>query len=305
MNVTQRILISGGTGFIGRHLVSMLHEQGHSITVWGRDHTKIRRLFGAKVHAITHLNDVNTPQDIIINLAGASIGEHRWTAKNKQMFLDSRLKTTQALYQWATQQSTPPRLINASAIGFYGIDSHLQWQHVCDEDSPAQNVFMSQLCSQWEDAANVFHNLGVQVVKLRFGVVLGQGGGVLPQMIKPLKYAKIGILASGKQPFVWVHINDVLGVVQWLLQQTHWQNDVYNVVAPQVGTQADFVRAATQVLQRSAPIGVPACLMRLAMGEQSDLVLNGQKVFPKNLIQQHYVFQYPDLTSALNHLLKS
>ena len=218
----------------------------------------------------------------------------------------SRVGTTQALLAWAKQQAQPPqRLINGSAIGYYGIDETQQWQQVCDESSPPQPVFMSQLCQQWEDAADAFKQLNTQVVKLRLGVVLGQGGGVLPAMIKPIQLAKVGKVGSGQQPLVWVHIDDVVAVVLWLMAQPHWHSEVYNVVAPQITSQADFVNTACHVLKTRAPLRMPATVLRLILGEQSELVLNGQKVAPKNLIEQGYGFQYADLSHALVDLLQA
>ena len=217
----------------------------------------------------------------------------------------SRVGTTQALLAWAKQQPQPPqRLINGSAIGYYGIDETQQWQQVCDESSPPQPVFMSQLCQKWEAATDGFKQLHTQVVKLRLGVVLGRGGGVFPVMMRPIQLAKIGKVGSGRQPLVWIHMDDVVAVVLWLLEQPHWQSEVYNLVAPQMSTQADFVNSACYVLKSRAPLRMPATLMRLMLGEQSELVLNGQKVAPKHLIEQGYVFQFADLNHALTDLLR-
>ena len=305
MSNNEHILISGGTGFIGQHLIPALLQQGHQVTVYGRDRDKIQQTFGDAVAAVSDLQHIKRPVNTIINLAGANIGSSRWSAANKQRFVMSRVGTTQALLAWAKQQEQPPqRLINGSAIGYYGIDDTLQWQHVCDESSPPQPVFMSQLCQQWEDAADAFKQLNTQVVKLRLGVVLGQGGGVLPAMMKPIQLAKVGKVGSGQQPLVWVHIDDVVAVVLWLMAQPHWHREVYNVVAPQITSQADFVNTACHVLKTRAPLRMPATVMRLMLGEQSDLVLNGQKVTPKNLIEQGYGFQYADLSHALENLLQ-
>ena len=305
MSNNEHILISGGTGFIGQHLISALLQQGHQVTVYGRDGDKIQQMFGESVAAVSDLQHIKRPVNTIINLAGANIGSSRWSAANKQRFVMSRVGTTQALLAWAKQQAQPPqRLINGSAIGYYGIDEKQQWQQVCDEASPPQPVFMSQLCQQWEAAADAFKQLNTQVVKLRLGVVLGQGGGVLPAMMKPIQLAKVGKVGSGQQPLVWVHIDDVVAVVLWLLQQERWHSDVYNVVAPQITSQGDFVNSACQVLHSRAPLRLPATVMRLMMGEQSDLVLNGQKVAPKNLLEQGYEFLYPELNAALQDLLR-
>ena len=306
MNNNEHILISGGTGFIGQHLIPVLLQHGHRVSVYGREADKINQLFGNAVDAVCDLSQIKRSVNTIINLAGANIGESRWTEANKQRFIMSRVGTTQALLAWAKQQERPPqRLINGSAIGYYGVDTTEQWQQVCDESSPPQPVFMSQLCSQWEQAADGFKDLGCDLVKLRLGVVLGQGGGVLDAMIKPIKLAKVGKVGTGQQPLVWVHIDDVVAVVLWLLAQPHWQSEVYNVVAPQITSQADFVNTACHVLKSRAPLRMPATLLRLMLGEQSDLVLNGQKIAAKNLVEQGYVFQFAELNHALQDLLQT
>ena len=306
MNHNEHILISGGTGFIGQHLIPVLQQHCHHVSVYGREVDKIQQLFGDAVDAVNDLSQIKRPVNTIINLAGSNIGESRWTEANKQRFIMSRVGTTQALLAWAKQQEHPPqRLINGSAIGYYGVDTTEQWQQVCDESSPPQPVFMSQLCSQWEQVADGFKSLGCDLVKLRLGVVLGQGGGVLDAMIKPIKLAKVGKVGSGQQPLVWVHIDDVVAVVLWLLAQPHWQSEVYNVVAPQITSQADFVNTACHVLKSRAPLRMPATLLRLMLGEQSDLVLNGQKIAAKHLIEQGYVFQFAELNHALQDLLQT
>ena len=306
MNHNEHILISGGTGFIGQHLIPVLQQHCHHVSVYGREVDKIQQLFGDAVDAVNDLSQIKRPVNTIINLAGSNIGESRWTEANKQRFIMSRVGTTQALLAWAKQQEHPPqRLINGSAIGYYGVDTTEQWQQVCDESSPPQPVFMSQLCSQWEQVADGFKSLGCDLVKLRLGVVLGQGGGVLEAMIKPIRLAKGGKVGSGQQPLVWVHIDDVVAVVLWLLAQPHWQSEVYNVVAPQITSQADFVNTACHVLKSRAPLRMPATLLRLMLGEQSDLVLNGQKIAAKHLIDQGYAFQFAELSHALQDLLQT
>ena len=305
MNHTEHILISGGTGFIGQHLIPVLLQQGHQVTVYGRDSDKTQQMLGDAVEAVSDLQQIKRPVNTIINLAGANIGNSRWTAANKQGFVMSRVGTTQALLAWAKQQPQPPqRLINGSAIGYYGIDETQQWQQVCDESSPPQPVFMSQLCQKWEAATDGFKQLHTQVVKLRLGVVLGRGGGVFPVMMRPIQLAKIGKVGSGRQPLVWIHMDDVVAVVLWLMAQPHWHSEVYNVVAPQITSQADFVNTACHVLKTRAPLRMPATVLRLILGEQSELVLNGQKVAPKHLIEQGYVFQFADLNHALTDLLR-
>lgn len=304
MSANKHILITGGTGFIGQQLIPVLIQQGHHITVWGRDAVKIKRLFTAGIEAVEHLQQIKQPVDVIINLAGASIGEGRWTQSRKQTLISSREHTTFALFEWAKgQKNRPVRLINGSAVGYYGIDAKKQWAQVCDEDSAGQHIFMSELCQRWEAAADQFKTLGIEVVKLRLAVVLGQGGGILKQLLQPIKYAKIGKIGSGKQPFSWVHIDDVIAVVLWLMQQQAWHSDVYNVVAPESSTQADFVAAAEAALQIKAGFSLPASLMVLLMGEQADLVINGQQVVPKRLLEHGFVFQYPTLKSTLMTLI--
>ena len=294
------VLITGVSGFIGQHLTHYLLDRNY--VVYGYTRQTHLAAFHPNLHWIQDFAQLEgIDLDYVINLAGENIGAKRWTAARKQRLIDSRVKTTTALLTYLEQhQCKPKRVISGSAIGYYGIDDSQTWQQVCDETAPAQKIFMSELCQQWEHSAQQFEQPNLKIIRL--GVVLGPKGGILPQLLLPIKLNAVGKLGSGQQPLVWVHIQDVLAAIEFLM--THdTQDTVFNLVAPEQSNQADFVQLASQQLKRKPLLRLPACSLKLMLGEQSQLVLNGQYVKPKALQQAGFEFQYPHLKHALQHLL--
>ena len=233
----------------------------------------------------------------MINLAGESIGEGKWTAARKQKLLDSRVQTTLQLYQYLEKRRIFPKcIISGSAVGYYGIDPKEQWLGLCTEQSAAQDIFMSQLCQQWEQTALSFSQQNTKIMRL--GVVFGRGGGILPQMLLPIRVNAVGRIGHGRQPVAWVHIQDVLQVIHWLMTQTV-DAKILNVVAPEKTSQQDFAKTAARLLKRRPFFVLPAFVLRWLLGEQSQLVLNGQYVKPQALEHAGYCFQYPKLEQAL------
>ena len=300
----QTIVIIGGSGFIGRHLAATYQADGHRVIIVSRHPASAREADKRfeYIAALHHLYDSIRP-DLLINLAGASVGEGRWTAQRKQELLQSRLQPVQAVADWLHRHPQPPRLIiQASAVGYYGNGSAEDWPP-CAENAPPQNIFPSQLCQQWEAAIQrVQQESGVPVVVCRFGVVLGRDGGILPQLLKPVRYCA-GRLGSGEQPLPWVHMDDVVAAIRFLSTQTHSGFQAYNLTAPKRTTQLDFTRAAAQRLRRPLLFSVPEQMLRLMLGEQADLVLDGQFAPPKALLQQGFEFAFPTIERALDNLL--
>lgn len=236
----------------------------------------------------------------MVNLAGESIGDGRWTDQRKQQLIQSRVDTTQQLYQALRDYQIQPKcIVSGSAIGYYGIDASEQWQNDCDENTHSQAIFMSELCQKWEAVALTDQTQNTKIMRL--GVVFGKGGGILPQMLLPIKMGLIGQIGSGQQPMTWVHVDDVIQAILFLFQSSS-QQKIYNVVAPDHISQMQFVRVASKVLKRRPFLPLPSFVMRLLMGEQSQLVLNGQYVQPKALLAEGFDFQYADLESALRQI---
>lgn len=293
------VLITGASGFISSHLLPYLLERDYQVIGVSR---KPQPRTHPDLSWIQHFDELQLHSiDYVINLAGESIAQGRWTAQRKQKLIQSRVKTTQALYQFLQRRQIFPKcILSGSAVGYYGIDASEQWQQVCTEESPAQDIFMSQLCQQWEQAARADTTQHTKIMRL--GVVFGRGGGILPQMLFPIKWNLVGRIGHGRQPVVWVHIQDVLRAMEFIL--THeTEQKVFNVVAPEKVTQSQFVNIAALSLKRHPLLSMPAWVFKSLLGEQSQLILNGQFVQSKALQQVGFEFKFPTLKEALNDLL--
>jgi uncharacterized protein (TIGR01777 family) len=299
----MRILITGGTGLIGRTLCAALSARGDELTVLSRRPQQVADLCGSGVHAIQHLDEW-TPEmqfDAVINLAGEPIVDAYWTSKRKQVLRDSRIQLTQQLVKKIQQAKTKPRvLISASAIGYYGMVPDLS----LDEHAPCGKDFSAQLCVDWERAASAAKEFGVRVVLLRTGLVLDETGGMLKKMLLPFRCALGSRLGDGKQWMSWIHWQDYLRAVLYLLDHPE-ANSAFNLTAPAPVTNAEFTQALAHIVGRPAVFVAPAFILKLAMGERSDLLLGGQKVVPHRLLQSGFHFEFPDLPSAFQEILKS
>jgi len=303
----QTFLISGGTGFIGQALVRALLERGHAPVLLARDPLKASMLFQGQVRCITSMDqlDPDTKVDVVVNLAGEAILGFPWSATRKARLVVSRVKTTEALVDWISRARKKPRLmLSASAVGFYG-EQQLDDVSVLDETSPGQENFTSELCQRWENSAHKAADLGVPLKLLRLGLVFGSGGGALPSMLVPIRLGVGGPLGSGRQIMSWVHLHDVLGVMAWLCRRDHaleTNAQPYNVVAPDNPSQFDFAVTAARLLNRPAFFRTPEGPVRRLLGEQSCLLLDGQRVIPRRLLEDGYSFRYPTLASALSEV---
>lgn len=288
----MRILISGGSGFIGQALASALQQRGDQVIIWSRQ--------GAVQPGwVSRLEEITEPVDAIVNLAGAGIIDKRWSPERKQLLRDSRIKTTQALVNWMKGLSVKPHtLLSGSAIGYYGN----QAEGELSEHSPAVPGFTHQLCADWEAAALDAQALGVRVCLIRTGVVLGSHQGALKKMLLPFRLGLGGPIATGKQWMSWIHLADEVGAICWLLDHPHLQG-AFNLTAPEPVRNKDFSRALAQQLHRPAFFRVPALTLKLMLGEASELLLEGQCVKPLALSASGYTFRYPSLSQALSDLL--
>ncbi|MDO5058123.1 MAG: TIGR01777 family oxidoreductase [Lautropia sp.] len=308
MNHKPTLVMLGGSGFIGSHLAADFAARDWRIIVVTRSPDLSRQKLGNACEYIMSLPtlDPSAQVDLVINLAGASVGEGRWSDARKQTLIDSRLGPTRQLHQWLkTATHKPARIIQASAVGYYGNGSTHRWQPTCDEESPPQDIFVSQLCQQWEAAARqIQQEEDIPVSIIRLGVVLGQGGGILPQLLKPVSMG-VGRIGSGQQPLPWIHIDDVVAAIHFISKRSRVQDPglVWNLTAPADTRQLQFAKTVAQQQRKRLHFGLPAGLMRLLMGEQADLVLDGQFVSPARLLDAGYTFRYPTLDDALRSLL--
>lgn len=295
------VLITGASGFIGSKLVAYLLKQDYQVVGLSRQKNKVPN--HPCLQWISTLDELKTDQiDYVINLAGESIGKGRWTGSRKEQLIQSRVQTTEQLYQYLNQRNIQPkRIISGSAVGFYGIDISEQWEESCTETSLPQDIFMSELCQKWEAVTAKYPNQNTKTIRL--GVVFGNGGGVLSQMLLPIKMNMVKNIGHGRQPCVWVHIQDVIRAVEFLmLNET--KESIFNVVAPEKVNQKTFADITSLILNKKPLFTLPNFIMKWILGEQSQLVLNGQYVKPKALQNAGFEFEYPVLKYAMKNLIE-
>jgi len=297
------VLVTGATGFIGRHLVYRLVERGDRVIVLARDRDKAADLFGPHAGVVTSLDEVSDSAsiDAIVNLAGAPIATRRWTRRRKRELLMSRIAVTRALVAFAARLSKPPATwINASAIGYYGVRTDDVALH---EKSDSQSAFQSELCHAWERCAARASAHGVKVALLRFGLVLGSDGGVLPALARPVRLGVRVVLGAGTQWVSWIHLHDLLELILFVLDQAKLAGPV-NATAPTPVRQAELVDAiAAATRARTLRIAIPARWPRALLGELAELFVDGQRVVPERATALGFKFRYATIGAALESLL--
>ncbi|GAB4329197.1 MAG: TIGR01777 family oxidoreductase [Candidatus Zixiibacteriota bacterium] len=295
------IFITGGTGWIGQALVPALQREGHRVRILSRrsslpggfDSSVELESWGGPSEPIPPR--VLSGVDAVINLAGESIGNGHWTARRKDRLFTSRVETTHRLVEAIAQSEIKPKtLISASAVGYYGDRGD---EPVTEAAQPGDD-FLAVLCSHWEDAAKKVIPHGVRLAILRLGVVLGKDGGALPMMALPFKLFVGGALGSGRQVMSWVHRDDVIGAIRFVLGRDDLSGPI-NVTAPNPVTNREFSTILGRVLHRPSFWPMPAFVLRLGLGEMADMALKGQRVLPKRLQEFGYEFRYADVEAAL------
>jgi uncharacterized protein len=294
----MHILITGGTGFIGSALVQQLLQQGHSVTVLSRQN----RPSHEPCQYITHLDAIEDTAivDAVINLAGASLAEHRWTSRYKAKLVSSRIDTTGDIVKLCARLKRPPAvLLSASAIGYYGPRDNTR----LTETEPAGNTFSAKLCEQWEFEARAAEALHVRVCCLRLGVVLDRSEGAMKKMSQPFRFGLANWIGSGEQWFSWVHRRDVLAAITWLLAN-ETASGVYNVTAPEPVTSKDFCKVMQGHYRTFLTLPMPAAVMRVLLGAMAEeLLISGQRVVPDRLLAAGFSFQFPTLDEALDDIV--
>ncbi|AZZ45540.1 TIGR01777 family protein [Pseudomonadaceae bacterium SI-3] len=299
----MNILLTGGTGLIGRALCKHWLSQGHQLWVWSRSPEQVADRCGESVTGIGDLGELDQVRlDAVINLAGAPIADRPWTKSRRLLLWNSRIKLTEQLVEWlATRQQKPALLISGSAVGWYGNGGE---RELSEDDSAVSNDFASQLCAAWEESATRAESLGIRVVLVRTGLVLAAHGGFL-QRLRPLFALGLGgRQGSGRQWMPWIHMNDQIGLIDFLLHQPGAAGP-YNACAPQPVRNADFAKAFAASLGRPAVLPVPALALKVGLGELSGLILGGQKAQPLRLQAAGFQFRFVTLDAALADLRKA
>ena len=303
----MRIVVTGATGFVGRALVGRLVSQGHAVVAVTRRPEIAQPQFGAGIECMGLPNDalgwvpVLTGTDAVVNLAGESMAGPRWTPERKATLVASRVRLTRDLVKGmsATRESARPRvLVSASGVSIYG-DTGDRW---IDETSPLGQGFSAELAREWEQAATPARELGVRVAIFRIGVVLGRGGGALAKLLPLFKRGLGGPLGSGSQYFSWVHLEDAVRALAAAVDDPRYSG-VLNLTAPTPVTTRELARALGHALHRPAMLPAPGFALRLALGEQASMVLEGQRVAPKALRALGFGHRFVTVDQALQDLV--
>lgn len=290
----MRLLITGGTGFIGTALMQSLLASRAELVVLSR-HPRENIEHCRFVSSLDELPNKEII-DGVINLAGASLAAHRWTERYKREVTSSRMSTTAAVLDLIKRLDSPPAvMLSASAIGYYGHHG----SEILHESSPVNAGFAQQLCSDWEALANEAQELGTRVCLLRLGVVLDHGGGALVEMVKSFRLGIASWLGSGRQWLSWVHREDVVAAILFLLEREDLHGP-FNITAPEPVTGRQFCESLKVHYRTYLTAGVPGPLMKLMVGEMAEeLLLNGQRVVPRHLDSAGFRFSYPKIEDAL------
>ena len=298
----MKVVLTGSSGLVGSALVPLLTGGGHQVVRLVRSQP---RPDASEVRWDPDTGEIDPAAlegvDAAVHLAGESIAAGRWTASRKARILESRVKGTRFLVETlAGLEQRPKVLVSASAVGYYGDRGE---ERLTEDSGSGSAFFLANVCRQWEAATEPSAAAGVRVVNLRFGIILSAAGGALPRLLTPFRLGVGGRLGSGKQYMSWIAIDDVVGAIVHVLN-TEALRGAVNAVAPQAVTNREFTKTLGRVLGRPTLVPMPAFAARLAFGKMADeLLLASQRVEPAKLLASGYAFRFPDLESALRHLL--
>ena len=287
----MKVLLTGGTGFIGGRLRTRLEGTGHRVTVVSR---------GSSGDVTWEPGAVSTAvqaSDAVIHLAGENVFARRWNARQKQTLRASRIDTTRLLAE-AVADHTPRVFITASAVGYYGTSAERRF---VASDGPGDD-FLARLCVDWEAARQPAMDAGVRTATVRIGVVQDLGDGALQKMLLPFKLGLGGPVGHGRQWVSWIHMEDLLAMLVWLLENEHTAGE-YNGTAPTPVTNRELSTTLGRVLHRPAIAPLPGLVLRLMLGEVAELVIGGQHVTPNRAVTEGFSFRFPTLEPALRDLL--
>ncbi len=301
----MKIVISGGSGFIGSALIQRLLSEKNDVVMLTRhlgssnfEHQRLRSVQWDGIIVAEWAREIDGA-DAVINLAGELIAGKRWSATQKRNILESRINATRAIVSAIRQAKKKPEvLVSASAVGYYG---DMKTKNVSEGVIKGKG-FLADVCEQWEQAAKPAAGLGVRVVNPRIGVVLGNNGGALPKMLIPFKMGFGGWMGSGEQWFPWIHRDDVVNAILFAIHNNKIDGAL-NLAAPESVSMKEFCKVLGSVMHRPAWAPVPEFVLKIALGEMSEMLLTGQNVIPKKLVDNGYTFLYPDLKNALSSIV--
>lgn len=301
----MRVLITGGTGLIGRQLAASLQQDGHEVVVLSRSASRpanlpaavrVERWDGRSAAGWSQWIDASTA---LVNLAGAGIADSRWSEQRKREIVESRVNAGKAVMEAVRAAAAKPAvLVQASAVGYYGSRGN----ELLTEQSQPGRDFLANVCVDWERSTEDVEALGVRRAVIRTGIVLSDEGGALPRMLLPFKFFAGGKLGSGQQYFPWIHMDDQVGAMRFLID-TPQASGPFNLAAPNPPTNAAFVKAVGQALGKPSAVPAPSFALKAAFGEMSTVLLDGQRAEPKRLLDLGYRFRFTDPVAALKDAL--
>jgi len=296
----MRILIIGGSGFVGRRLCQRLVAHGHELQVVSRSPARARDSLPQSAEIRERVADfTDSAPEAVVNLAGEPIAEGRWTAAKKRRIVDSRVETTRAVVDLCgALDKAPEVLISASAVGYYGDQGDAE----VTEDTAPHEEFLHEICANWEAEARRAADHGVRVATPRIGLVLDAGGGMLKKILPAFRLGLGSRLGDGTQYMPWIHRDDLVRIIEFLLAHNDCEGP-YNASAPNPVTNAEFTRALARHLRRPTFFPAPAAALKLAFGEMSRMLLTGAKMLPARLERAGFEFRFPTLDDALAEIL--
>ncbi|MFC1492402.1 TIGR01777 family oxidoreductase [candidate division KSB1 bacterium] len=303
----MKILVTGGTGTIGKQLCDELLRKKFAIAALTRNVKTARDI----IHARTHILEWDPSKhdtawaekcgeiDAVVNLAGAPIAGKRWTRERRKLLMSSRIHAAETIIKAVKEQKIKPDvLINASAIGYYDLHPDKAFT---EDDGPGSG-FLSEICKEWEKTALMAEESGVRVCRIRIGAVLSKDGGALQKMLPVFRLGLGGRLGNGSQWFSWIHITDIINSIIHLIGNNTLQG-AFNLVSPQPVTNTEFTEAMSNALNKPAFFTVPKAVLRLRFGEMTDILTGSQKVLPQRLTDSGFQFTFPGILPALKDLL--
>ena len=303
MNSHTKVLISGGSGMIGRYLTSLLLAEGFTVAHLSRQQNQFGKVRVFRWDPEKEIIDpvILDGMDYIIHLAGANIGEKRWTKKRKQEVAASRVVSAKLLYKVIRKNKIGLKaFISASATGYYG---SVTSEHIYTEEDPPADDFLATTCRLWEEAADLFENSGIRTVKIRTAMVLEKSAGALSMLLSPARFGIFPVMGKGSQYMPWIHISDLCAIYLKAVKDENMAG-AYNAVSPEHVTQKEFMRILSQSMKRRFfHLPVPAILLKAYPGEMSDLVLKGSRLSSEKIIKAGYHFTFKYLYEALDDLI--
>lgn len=300
----KSVLITGGSGLVGRYLTSLLLSKGYNVSHLSRSGKRQSGITVFKWDPENRMIDADalTGVNYLVHLSGASIGEQRWTNSRKNEIVNSRVGSADFLFNKISK--SPGNLeafISASAVGFYG---SVTSEKIYSETDPGGNDFLGSTCKLWEEAADQFSGIGIRTVKIRSGVVLEKTDSALSKLMMTGKFGFLVQTGNGSQYMPWIHINDLINIYLKAIEDSNMKG-AYNAVAPQLVTHTVFMAILGKVMKRTVlPIPVPAFLIKTVLGEMSDVVLKGSRVSSEKIVNSEFIFNYPELEGAFEELIQ-